>query len=187
MVKFLNIGKNISKSIYHSISRKKLINQTELSVLKIRISRKFSVRGRCRFWVRVSGITIQSVLYKKTLHLRNASKKKKISVRFAVFVRTKFTHRLYDVFNKLRIFVFIYEVKLAQHLVNMRWHWINVCNSICLVKISNFTYWVTICWVTNVSGYVCNHGSPSGELRTASPRGRYGECLQRDSCLKIHM
>ncbi len=30
-------------------------------------------------------------------------------------------------------------------------------------------------------------GSPSWELRTASPRGRYGERLQRDSCLKIHM
>ncbi len=28
----------------------------------------------------------------------------------------------------------------------------------------------------NVSGYVCNHGSPSGERDTASPRGRYGEC-----------
>ncbi len=26
----------------------------------------------------------------------------------------------------------------------------------------------------NVSGYVCNHGSPSGERDTASPRGRYG-------------
>ncbi len=38
-----------------------------------------------------------------------------------------------------------------------------------------------------VSGYVCNHGSPSGERDTASPRGRYGERLQRDSCLKIHM
>ncbi len=30
-------------------------------------------------------------------------------------------------------------------------------------------------------------GSPSWELWTASPRGRYGERLQRDSCLKIHM
>ncbi len=39
----------------------------------------------------------------------------------------------------------------------------------------------------NVSGYVCNHGSPSGERDTASPRGRYGERAQRDSCLKIHM
>ncbi len=29
----------------------------------------------------------------------------------------------------------------------------------------------------NVSGYVCNHGSPSGERDTASPRGRYGERL----------
>ncbi len=38
-----------------------------------------------------------------------------------------------------------------------------------------------------VSGYVCNHGSPSGERDTAYPRGRYGERLQRDSCLKIHM
>ncbi len=38
-----------------------------------------------------------------------------------------------------------------------------------------------------VSGYVCNHGSPSGERDTASPRGRYGERLQRDSCLKKHM
>ncbi len=33
----------------------------------------------------------------------------------------------------------------------------------------------------NVSGYVCNHGSPSGEQDTASPRGRYGERPQRDS------
>ncbi len=32
----------------------------------------------------------------------------------------------------------------------------------------------------NVSGYVCNHGSPSGERDTASPRGRYGERPQRD-------
>ncbi len=39
----------------------------------------------------------------------------------------------------------------------------------------------------NVSGYVCNHGSPNGERDTASPRGRYGERPQRDSCLKIHM
>ncbi len=31
-----------------------------------------------------------------------------------------------------------------------------------------------------VSGYVCNHGSPSGEQDTASPRGRYGERRQRD-------
>ncbi len=37
------------------------------------------------------------------------------------------------------------------------------------------------------SGYVCNRGSPSGERDTASPRGRYGERPQRDSCLKIHM
>ncbi len=36
----------------------------------------------------------------------------------------------------------------------------------------------------NVSGYTYNHGSPSWELRTASPRGRYGERLQCDSCLK---
>ncbi len=28
---------------------------------------------------------------------------------------------------------------------------------------------------------------PSWEQDTASPRGRYGERLQRDSCLKIHM
>ncbi len=34
---------------------------------------------------------------------------------------------------------------------------------------------------TIVSGYVCNHGSPSGERDTASPRGRYGERPQRDS------
>ncbi len=38
-----------------------------------------------------------------------------------------------------------------------------------------------------VSGYVCNHGSPIGERDTASPRGHYGERLQRDSCLKKHM
>ncbi len=36
----------------------------------------------------------------------------------------------------------------------------------------------------NVSGYVCNHGYPSGERDTASPRGRYGERRQRDLCLK---
>ncbi len=36
----------------------------------------------------------------------------------------------------------------------------------------------------NVSGYICNHGSPSGERDTASPRGRYGEHRQRDPCLK---
>ncbi len=30
---------------------------------------------------------------------------------------------------------------------------------------------------TNVSGYVCNHGSPSGKRDTASPRGRYGNAL----------
>ncbi len=42
-------------------------------------------------------------------------------------------------------------------------------------------------WGWNVSGYVCNHGSPNGERDTASPRGRYGERPQRDSCLKIHM
>ncbi len=33
----------------------------------------------------------------------------------------------------------------------------------------------------NVSGYVSNNGSPSGERDTASPRGRYGERPQRDS------
>ncbi len=42
-------------------------------------------------------------------------------------------------------------------------------------------------WLRIVSGYVCNHGSPSGERDTASPRGHYGERLQRDSCLKKHM
>ncbi len=36
----------------------------------------------------------------------------------------------------------------------------------------------------NVSGYVCNHGSPSGERDNAPPRGRYGERRQRDLCLK---
>ncbi len=36
-------------------------------------------------------------------------------------------------------------------------------------------------YMKNVSGYVCNHGSPSGERDTASPRGRYGERPQRDS------
>ncbi len=34
---------------------------------------------------------------------------------------------------------------------------------------------------------VQNACSPSWELRTASPRGYYGERLQRDSCLKKHM
>ncbi len=41
-------------------------------------------------------------------------------------------------------------------------------------------YYIKIC-NKNVSGYVCNHGSPSGERDTASPRGRYGERPQRDS------
>ncbi len=36
--------------------------------------------------------------------------------------------------------------------------------------------WVRM-WDKNVSGYVCNHGSPNGERDTASPRGRYGERL----------
>ncbi len=36
----------------------------------------------------------------------------------------------------------------------------------------------------NVSGYLCNHGSLNRERDAASPRGRYGERLQRDSCLK---
>ncbi len=29
---------------------------------------------------------------------------------------------------------------------------------------------LVICMLINVSGYVCNHGSPSGERDTASPR-----------------
>ncbi len=36
---------------------------------------------------------------------------------------------------------------------------------------SNVVFWDAL---TNVSGYVCNHGSPNGERDTASPRGRYG-------------
>ncbi len=43
------------------------------------------------------------------------------------------------------------------------------------------TYTLTTNNKQNVSGYVCNHGSPSGERDTASPRGRYGERPQRDS------
>ncbi len=39
-------------------------------------------------------------------------------------------------------------------------------------------------WLKNISGYICNHGSPSGERDTPSPRGRYGERRQRDPCLK---
>ncbi len=46
-----------------------------------------------------------------------------------------------------------------------------VCNMMCLYGLR----------LKNVSGYVCNHGSPSGERDTASPRGRYGERPQRDS------
>ncbi len=53
-------------------------------------------------------------------------------------------------------------------------------------KLNNF-YFKNILTRENVSGYVCNHGSPNGERDTASPRGRYGERPQRDSCLKIHM
>ncbi len=48
-----------------------------------------------------------------------------------------------------------------------------------------FNFWNLMrMWSKNVSGYVCNHGSPSGERDTASSRGRYGERRQRDSCLK---
>ncbi len=42
-------------------------------------------------------------------------------------------------------------------------------------------FWLWLTGTENVSGYVCNHGSPSGERDTASPRGRYGERPQRDS------
>ncbi len=48
-------------------------------------------------------------------------------------------------------------------------------------------FYITAFLMKTVSGYVCNHGSPSGERDTASPRGHYGERLQRDSCLKKHM
>ncbi len=42
--------------------------------------------------------------------------------------------------------------------------------------------------VKNISDIsLVKNASPSWELRTASPRGRYGERPQRDSCLKIHM
>ncbi len=66
--------------------------------------------------------------------------------------------------------------------------WMNVfifCTDIFTCNVLNFS----LCFVLeyNVSGYVCNHGSPSGERDTASPRGHYGERLQRDSCLKKHM
>ncbi len=47
---------------------------------------------------------------------------------------------------------------------------------------SRFVVCHSMSWLMmNVSGYVCNHGSPSGERDTASPRGRYGERPQRDS------
>ncbi len=36
----------------------------------------------------------------------------------------------------------------------------------------------------NVSGYLCNQGSLSGEWDTASSRGHYGEHRQHDPCLK---
>ncbi len=42
-------------------------------------------------------------------------------------------------------------------------------------------FYITVFLMETVSGYVCNHGSPSGERDTASPRGRYGERPQRDS------
>ncbi len=67
---------------------------------------------------------------------------------------------------------------------------IYLINIIKIVKYSItvlLSYCITEITIQNVSGYVCNHGSPSGERDTASPRGRYGERLQRDSCLKIHM
>ncbi len=62
------------------------------------------------------------------------------------------------------------------------WNFTNTWIQCNLVK-KNYPFLV----MENVSGYVCNHGSPSGERDTASPRGRYGERHQRDSCLKIHM
>ncbi len=53
-----------------------------------------------------------------------------------------------------------------------------------LLTFGNCSFWALASSIEIVSGYVCNHGSPSGERDTASPRGRYGERLQRDSCLK---
>ncbi len=49
------------------------------------------------------------------------------------------------------------------------------------LKAAVINYSLTHIHTENVSGYVCNHGSPSGERDTASPRGRYGERPQRDS------
>ncbi len=77
-------------------------------------------------------------------------------------------------------FVFIWRSPGQKCPHNIKPH----ANSACLHMVS-LRNTVLIIW--NVSGYVCNHGSPSGERDTASPRGHYGERLQRDSCLKKHM
>ncbi len=72
----------------------------------------------------------------------------------------------------------VYEVNFFLYTVLdvLQWSWsfTNTWIQCNLVK-KNYPFLV----MENVSGYVCNHGSPSGERDTASPRGRYGERHQR--------
>ncbi len=78
--------------------------------------------------------------------------------------------------KKVNIFCYSFQkVKPIHHIDSLHIEW----------NISSL-YFLTFGWLCltdneNVSGYVCNHGSPSGERDTASPRGRYGERPQRDS------
>ncbi len=60
------------------------------------------------------------------------------------------------------------------------WHFITCIIVVIGIFVNNKCFGI----LKNVSGYICNHGSPSGErdtaspsweLRNASPRGRYGE------------
>ncbi len=52
----------------------------------------------------------------------------------------------------------------------MSWYWHDGWNHILLIEsVGQKT--------ENVSGYACNHGSPSGERDTVSSRGHYGGTL----------
>ncbi len=59
----------------------------------------------------------------------------------------------------------------------------NLCSSFLdELQLSNGLLWKA--GEENVSGYISKHGSLNRERDIASPIGRYGERLQRDSCLK---